>query len=77
MRKEYEMTEEDLKELLESCKSDPVIYGSGGVPLFQTQQEKANAAWEKLADKYNFKWDSVMPVSGKGNRFFTAIPNDK
>jgi hypothetical protein len=72
MRIEFEMTEDDLKELLEASKPTPVMYLSGGRPMFDSPQENANRAWKKLGEKMGFDAMSVRPVPGKGHRFFTA-----
>ena len=71
MRKEYEMTDEELKEIMDACKPVPVMYMSGGQPMFSSRQENANHAWEKLSKKLGFKNMTVKP-NGKGNKFFTA-----
>ena len=71
-RIEYEMTEEDLNELLEQCRPTPYIIVGGVSP--RSPQENANAAWEKLGKKMGFVSSSVLP--GKGNRFFSAVPRE-
>ena len=76
MKQEYEMTEDNMKELLECAKPVMVIYGNGGTPLFTTPQEKANAFWQALGKKMGFKWDTVKP-SEKGNYIFLAEPFPK
>lgn len=67
---DYEMTEEDLKEILDACK--PVVYMiiAGREP--SSPQENANRAWERLGKKMGFDFMTVQP-SDKGPRFFTAI----
>lgn len=72
----YEMTEEDLKELLDACKATPVMFLSGGTPMGSSPQENANRAWKKLGDKMRFDSITVQPVSGKPPRFFTAVPSE-
>jgi len=72
MRKQFEMTPDELKELLSACKPTPVMYLSGGTPMFKSPQENANYAWQALGREKGFIWDSVQPVSGKGISFFTA-----
>lgn len=74
MRTEYEMTEADLKDLLEACKPVPYMIFGGMEPA--SPQENANAAWKSLGDKMGFDHMSVEP-SDKGQRFFTALPNPK
>lgn len=72
-RTEFEMTEQDLKELLEACKPTPVMFLTGGTPMYDTPQENANRAWAALGKKMGFNSDTVEPA-GKGQRFFTAVP---
>ena len=74
MSKEYEMTEDQLKTLLEACK--PVSYlVAGGMPP-PSPQQNANSAWRVLGKEMGFKWNTVCPISGKGTRFFRAEPLD-
>jgi hypothetical protein len=75
-RTEYEMTEDDLKAILDACKPVPAMFLGGGTPMFGTPQENANAAWKRLGDKMGFDHMTVWPIGGKGQRFFTAIPNE-
>ena len=73
-RTNYEMTEKDLKTLLHSIQPVPMIMlniGGGG----RSQQDRANDAWESLGRKMGFDHMTVQP-SGKGDRFFTAIPSE-
>lgn len=70
--KRYEMTVEDLASLREACKPTPVMFLSGGTPMFDSQ-ENANRKWKQLGEKYGFKWDSVRP-SEEGDRVFFAEP---
>ena len=75
MRHEFEMTEDDLKALLDACKPTPVMYLSGGTPMFDSPQENANRAWAKLGEKMGFDSTTVRPSDpNKGQRFFTAEP---
>lgn len=69
-RREFEMTEADLKGLLEACRSVPMIALQCGEP--PSPQESANRAWCALGDRMGFDGMSVEP-SSKGQRFFTAI----
>lgn len=76
MRKEYEMSEDDLKELLAACRPTPAMFLSGGMPMTSTPQENANRAWQKLGDKMGFDHMSVSPADPeKGQRFFLANPS--
>lgn len=70
MRKEYEMSEKQEKTLLKACK--PVMYIIVGGMLPRSPQENANDAWCVLGKEMGFDGMTVQPISGKGNRFFTA-----
>lgn len=72
MRKEFEMTEEQLKKLLDASKPTPVMYLSGGTPMFDPPQENANRAWASLGEELGFQSMTVEPAPEKGDRFFTA-----
>ena len=69
MRKEFEMTQEQLDKLMESMKPVPLIMLQCGMP--RSQQERANDAWESLGKEMGFDSMSVRPT-GRGDRFFTA-----
>ena len=64
MRKEFEMTQEEMDEIIAINKEggDPVMYLSGGTPMGLTLQEKINDYWEKLGNKYGFD-----PLSGQAS----------
>lgn len=69
--KEYEMSQDQLNELMDACKPTPVMYLNNGAPMFNSPQENANYAWEKLGKELGFKHMTVSP-NGKGDKFFTA-----
>ena len=73
-RVNYEMTEEDLKALLEACRPTIAI-SVGGIPP-SSPQENANRAWESLGKKMGFDHMTVQPIEGKDQRFFSAIPSE-
>lgn len=73
-RVNYEMTEDDLKELLESCKPVPYMVMGGSAP--SSPQENANRAWARLGSKMGFDHMTVQPIPGRGQRFFTAVPTE-
>lgn len=75
-RTNYEMTEDDLAKLLDAMKQTPVMFITGGIPIGGSTQENANRAWQSLGEKMGFDYMTVQPISGKGNRFFTAIPTE-
>lgn len=73
-RTEYEMTQEDLDNLMDAMKPVPMIMLQCGTP--PSQQENANRAWAALGTKMEFDSDTVQPISGKGTRFFSAVPSE-
>lgn len=73
MRKEYEMTDEQLAAIMEASKSTPVMFLSGGTPMFDSPQENANRAWSALGKELDFDYMTVEPIPGKHHRFFTAV----
>ncbi len=77
MRREYQMTDEQRARILDASKPVPAMVLSGGQPMFGTPQENANAAWCRLAEELGFKWDTVQPVAGKPDTFFTAEPEGR
>lgn len=74
-RKRYEMTEDDLAALMEASRPVPMIMLQCGTP--PSPQEHANAAWRRLGKKMGFRSMTVEPVTGAGQRVFTAEPLDR
>lgn len=72
MRREFEMSEEDLEKLLEASRPIPLI-GINCGPISSTQ-ERANAAWSLLGKKMGFVPMTARPIPGKSPRFFMAEP---
>ena len=72
-RTDYEMSEEDLKVLLEAIKPVPLMMIGGHSP---SRQENANMAWKRLGKKMGFNHKTVRPIPGKGQRFFSAVPSE-
>ena len=73
-RVDYEMTEDDLKKLMEACEPTPMIMLQTGSP--PSQQESANNAWKRMGEKMGFDSMTVQPIAGKGTRFFSAVPSE-
>ena len=69
-RKEFEMSQKQLDELLKACRPVPLIMLQCGEP--PSTQDNANRAWKRLGVELGFKPMTVLPVRGKGDRFFTA-----
>jgi hypothetical protein len=65
------MSEEDLGLILDACKFVPAMLIFG---LSPSRQDAANHAWAALGRKMGFDSQTVEPVKGKGDRWFTAIP---
>ncbi len=72
MRREYELTDEQHAKLLDACKPTPAMWGRGGMPMFKSPQENANAAWADIGREMGFDSMTVRPVAGKSSRYFTA-----
>ena len=70
-RVNYEMTKTDLKELLAACK--PVLAIMVGGTTSRSPQENANTAWQALGKKMGFDHMTVKPISGRGERCFSAV----
>lgn len=70
-RRNYEMTEADLEKILDACKPVPYIM-IGNIPP-SSPQERANRAWAELGNRMGFDSMTVEPT-GKGDRFFSAVP---
>ena len=87
MRREFEMTEDDLKKLLDASKPVPYMVFGGVEPL--SPRENACAFWRNLGERMGFDWETAEPVMvrptggaegslrstpppGGGDRFFTA-----
>jgi len=69
MKKQFKMTEEDMKAILEACKPIPAIALQCGTP--PSQQEMANNAWEALGKKLGFDYMTVEP-DGRNKLCFLA-----
>lgn len=72
MKKEFELSQEDLDKILDAGKPVPAMYLSGGQLMGGTPQENANRDWKEIGKKYGFIWDTARPITGKGQRFITA-----
>ena len=66
---EYEMTEQELQEIINASKPVPYMVFGGIKP--SSPRENAMIAWKALGKKRGFDYMTVKP-SSKGNRFFTA-----
>ena len=73
-RVNFEMSEEDLKTILDACKSVPCIQVGGYTP--SSPQANVNRAWAVLSKKMGFDSVTVKAIPGKGSRFFTAVVSE-
>ena len=69
---QYEMNHDQLAKILEACQPIPLIALQCGTPM--SRQENANAAWKSLGLEMGFDSNSIGPVAGKSELFFTATP---
>lgn len=69
MRKEFELTDNQLSIIIGASRPVPMIMLQCGMP--SSPQENANAAWCKLGKELKFDYMSVKP-SPKGIKYFTA-----
>jgi len=72
MKREYEMTEQELKELMDAGKPVPYLV-FGGIPP-ASPYDNAMRAWDALGTKKGFWPMTVESSCGKGERFFMAEP---
>ena len=70
----YEMTEEDLRDIMDACK--PTLVMKIGSYTGSSPQENANRAWQSLGEKMGFDHMTVRPIQGKGDQFFSAVPSE-
>lgn len=73
MKREYEMTPQDLESLLQASVPVPMIMLQCGTP--ESPQERANRVWKSIGDRMGFDFMTVEP-NGKGQMHFSAEPNN-
>ncbi len=69
MRKDFEMTQEQLDVLLDAGKPVLLIALNCGMP--RSPQQNANDVWKSLGREMGFQHMTVKPICG-GERFFSA-----
>ena len=72
--KEFTMTDEQLKTLLDACKPVPLVALQCGMP--SSPQERANVAWKALGQEMGFKYMTVRPVKNDQKKFIAEIMED-
>ena len=70
--KEYEMNDVQWAAIIEACRPVPYLIFGGMEP--PSPQDNANRAWEALGKELGFDPMTVMPVPGKSQRIFRAVP---
>jgi len=70
MRKEFQLTSEQLAELKNVSQPVPALALHCGEP--SNPQARANAWWQKIGSELGFDYMTARPVPGKGECFFTA-----
>lgn len=70
MRREFEISQDQLDGLLNASKPVPYLIVGGRGP--RSPQENANTAWQALGEELGFDYMTVKPIPGKSNRFFMA-----
>ena len=70
MRREFELSQKQLSDLLKASKPVPYMVVGGVAP--RSQQENANDAWAGLGKEMGFDHMTVQSIPEKSTRFFTA-----
>lgn len=73
-RTNYEMTDEQLDNLMKACKFVACMMVGSSPP--SSPQENANIAWATLGLKMGFDPLTVQPRQGFSTKYFTAIPSE-
>lgn len=72
MNKEFELTDDEFAEIKAIAQDSTPVMKFGDYWSGMDKQDRANAFWKILADKYGFIWDTAAAVPGKGVTFFKA-----
>jgi len=70
--KQYRMTEEELKMMMNASKPVTYMVFNGQPP--SSPQENANNAWQQIADRVGCDKMSIKPAATGDNRDFMANP---
>jgi hypothetical protein len=73
MKQEFEMLQEEMDDIIAINKSQMPVMMTGNVTTGMDLQERINAYWEELGNKYGFK-PMTVEGSAKGKLFFLAEP---
>jgi hypothetical protein len=73
-RKEFVMSDEQHARLMKACRPVPMIMlQCGPAP---SAYDMAMIAWQELGAEMGFDWNTVEPVRGKDNKYFTAVEKE-
>ena len=70
VRRALQLTQAELKTLLEATRPVPYIVVGSFEP--RSQQQRANDEWRALGRKRGFDWETVRPIEGKDQTWFSA-----
>ncbi|HDZ25797.1 hypothetical protein LCGC14_1114590 [marine sediment metagenome] len=73
MKQEFEMTQEEMDDIIQINKDVGPVMQIGTVTTGMDRQEKINNYWQGLADKYGFNPETVEG-SSRGELYFLAEP---
>jgi|HubBroStandDraft_6_1064221.scaffolds.fasta_scaffold163192_3 hypothetical protein len=57
MKRQYRLTDEELQSIMDASKPVPYMVIGGVEP--SSPQENANRAWQAVAAKHGFEWDTA------------------
>lgn len=83
MKKQYQLTLEEQKELIEITKNNKIILlGNGQATISGANNQndgvkKSRAFWKRLAKQYGFKVKSVAPDNEQDDCFWATPTKDK
>lgn len=72
MKTEYELTPDEFEEIKSIAQDSTPVMKFGEYWSGMDKQERANAFWKILGNKYGFVWDSAEGIPGKAVTFFMA-----
>ena len=71
MKQEFEMSQEEMDDIIAINKSQMPVMKIGNVTTGMDLQERVNSYWKGLSDKYGFK-QMTVEGSSRGKLFFLA-----
>lgn len=74
MKQPFEMTQDEFDEIKSIAQDSTPVMKFGNYWSGMDKQDRANAFWKILADKYGFIWDTAEPIPGMGHTHFAAMP---